>query len=178
MATLEQVEKLRQYANVSFAEAKEALEACGDNLLDAVVYLEKKGKVKEPAQGGRYDTSSSAQETQSGQTSAPPPREEQRRHCHRADNFWKTIGDLLKKGLSNHFEVIRKGEVLISIPVIVLVFLLVFTFWITLPLMIVGLFFDCTYHFRGPDLGKDSVNRIVDSASEVAEDIKKNFTKE
>lgn len=177
MATLEQVEKLRQYANVSFAEAKEALEACGDNLLDAVVYLERKGKVQQPAADGRYDTSADDRQTQSAKTAAPPPQREYPR-CRRADSFWKTLGDLVKKGLSNHFEVLRRGEVLISIPVIVLIFLLIFTFWITLPLMIVGLFFDCTYHFRGPDLGRDSVNRIVNSASDVAEDIKKNFTKE
>ncbi len=50
MEQLEKVEKLRQRANVSYEEAKEALEASGWDLLDAMVYLEKQGKVKPPEQ--------------------------------------------------------------------------------------------------------------------------------
>ena len=48
MEQLEKVEKLRQRANVTYEEAKQALEACNWDLLDAMVYLEKQGKVKEP----------------------------------------------------------------------------------------------------------------------------------
>ena len=38
--TLEQVERLREKADVSYAQAKEALEYSGGNLLDALIYLE------------------------------------------------------------------------------------------------------------------------------------------
>jgi translation elongation factor EF-Ts len=48
MERLEKVEKLRSKANVSYEEAKEALDACIDDILDAMVYLEKNGKVKKP----------------------------------------------------------------------------------------------------------------------------------
>ena len=40
MEQLEKVEKLRQRANVSYEEAKEALEASDWDLLDAMVYLD------------------------------------------------------------------------------------------------------------------------------------------
>lgn len=56
MEQLEKVEKLRQRANVTYEEAKQALEACNWDLLDAMVYLEKQGKVKEPNQS-TYSTS-------------------------------------------------------------------------------------------------------------------------
>ena len=41
--TLEQVERLREKADVSYAKAKEALEYSGGNLLDALIYLEEQG---------------------------------------------------------------------------------------------------------------------------------------
>ena len=44
MDQLEKVDKLRERANVSYEEAKEALEASNWDLLDAMVYLEKHGK--------------------------------------------------------------------------------------------------------------------------------------
>lgn len=56
MATLEQVEKLREKASVSFEEAKAALEACNDDLLDAIIWLEKRGKVNAPVAGGYYSS--------------------------------------------------------------------------------------------------------------------------
>ena len=38
--TVEMVERLREKAPVSYAQAKEALEYSGGNLLDALIYLE------------------------------------------------------------------------------------------------------------------------------------------
>ena len=43
MNELEKAEKLRKRADVSLEEAVEALKVCDGDLLDAMVYLEKKG---------------------------------------------------------------------------------------------------------------------------------------
>ena len=48
MDEFDKVEKLRQRANVSFEEARDALRACDGDLLDAMVYLERLGHVKAP----------------------------------------------------------------------------------------------------------------------------------
>ena len=45
MEHLEKVEKLREKANVSYEEAKAALESCDWDILDALVKLESEGKV-------------------------------------------------------------------------------------------------------------------------------------
>ena len=60
MDQLEKVDKLRERANVSYEEAKEALEASNWDLLDAMVYLEKHGKAEPPEQ---ETASSASQET-------------------------------------------------------------------------------------------------------------------
>ena len=45
MNEYEKVEKLREKANVSYEEAKAALEKCNWDLLDAIVLLEREGKI-------------------------------------------------------------------------------------------------------------------------------------
>lgn len=62
MEQLEKVEKLRARANVTYEEAKEALEASNWDLLDAMVYLEnperprvRPGKHTPPAMRSRHN---------------------------------------------------------------------------------------------------------------------------
>ena len=50
MDTLEKIDRLRERANVTYEEARDALAQSGDDLLDAIVLLEKQGKVKQPGQ--------------------------------------------------------------------------------------------------------------------------------
>ena len=45
MTDLEKIEKLCTTANVSAEDAKSALDACDGDILDAMIYLEKIGKV-------------------------------------------------------------------------------------------------------------------------------------
>lgn len=58
MVTLEKVEKLREYANISYDEAKKALENADGDILQALIDLERQGKVQSPKGGGQYHTSS------------------------------------------------------------------------------------------------------------------------
>jgi len=176
MLTLEQVEKLREKANVSFEEAKAALDACGGDLLDALIYLEKQGKVIAPAGGGYYSSKDAGAEEKEKTEEAGKSRED---HNENLSDTFKRFGrfcaNVINKGNNNHFDAERKGNVVISCPVTVMVLLVIFLFWIIVPLLIIGLFFGFRYHFRGRELGKDSVNRVMDSATDKAEDIKKSF---
>ena len=61
MDNLEKVEKLRERANVTYEEAKAALEENNWDLLDAMVALEKAGKTDSPRQE-QYSTSYDQQE--------------------------------------------------------------------------------------------------------------------
>ncbi len=40
------------------------------------------------------------------------------------------------------------------------------------PLMIIGLFFDMRYHFRGPDIRSVDINQAMDHAADAAENLK------
>lgn len=176
MASLEHVERLREKANVSFEEAKAALDAVGGDLLDALIYLEKQGKVNPPVTGGFY-TSQDSGGTQTNQSNGGSA-------CRQRQG--ESFGDMLKRffqfcvkiitrGNNNYFEAEKNGETVISCPVTILVILLCFLFWVIVPLVIIGLFFGFRYRFRGNELGKESVNRVMGGASDTAEDIKRSF---
>ncbi len=176
MSTLEQVEKLRDKANVSFEEAKAALDASGDDLLEAIIRLERQGKINPPAGGGYYSSKNAGADEQEKTGEAYKSREV---HGESFSNMVKRFGrfcaSVINKGNNNYFEVERNAKVVISCPVTALVLLVAFLFWVMVPLLIIGLFFGFRYHFRGQDLGKASVNRVMDSATDTAEDIKRSF---
>jgi len=173
MVTFENVEKLRERANVTYEEAKEALDACGDNLLDAMIYLENKGKVSPPRAGGSYSSAdgggATTQEAYGANAQAQPDDESFGQLTRR---FGRFLRGLIYKGLRNTFEVRRHGDMMFSVPVLLLVILLIIGFWIVFPLIVVGLFFGFRYRFTGRDFEKTSVNKVMDSAASAAENFK------
>jgi hypothetical protein len=173
MATLEQVEKLRQHANVSYDEARAALDASGDDLLEAIIYLERQGKTAPPNGGGYYSTQHANftvhQGGGNGYSSYQPEGENFSQLMKRFFNWCKVI---VHKGNTNHFEVWQHGSRAVTVPVTVLALLLVFCWWIVLPLVVIGLFCGCTYRFRGPELEDSGVNSVMDGAAKAADTIK------
>ncbi len=177
MVTLEQVDRLRLMAKVSFEDAMAALEATDGDLLDALIYLEKQGKTAPPAGGGHYSSQASAL------VPATPAGEKKKTHSGESfsdmmKRFGRFCAKLLDKGNSNHLEAEKNGAKLFSMPVTVVAVLLVFFFWVVVPLFIVSLFFGFRYRFRGSDLGKEAVNRVMDGASDTVEGIKRSFNSE
>ena len=182
MTDLEKVEKLRERADVSFAEAKEALEHSGGEVLDALIYLESIGKATVPAGGGFFSGDGSAYhaeaEAQASQWQPGTGGGENRRgetFSEMMKRFGRFCLKVLNMGNSNFLDGVKGGNLMFSCPVTALVLLLIFFFWITVPLFVLSLFFGFRYRFRGADLGRDYVNRVMDSASDMVDDVKKNF---
>lgn len=175
MITLEQVEKLVEKANITYDEAKAALEAADGNLLDALIELERQGKVRAPKGGGYYNSQGTTAADSTVVTTTGQQKQEQQKEPGWFHRLLAFCGRLLEKGNANTFEVYRGQNTTFTIPVTILILLFLFCFWVTLPLLIIGLFFGYKYRFCGPDLGRQDVNRAMDSASEVAENIKQSF---
>lgn len=180
MSNMDQVERLRAYADISVEEARDVLAEAGDDLLEAVILLERQGKIKPPTGGEQ-------------KTGAPPPgreppygrersgRERYQNEPPRGESFSQTVnrflrfvGRVIHKGNINKLVVQRRGEHILSMPVTLLVVLTLFCFWWVFPLLIIGLFFDFRYWFQGPDMG-DDVNNVMNSAADTAQTIKKDI---
>lgn len=182
MVTLEQVEKLREYANVSYDEAKKALEKNEGDILQAVIDLEQEGKTKLPQDGGKYvysaDDYEDSEKTEGSEKNKSKSKgEESSAFRDNMNRFFKWLGEIVHKGNINLLVVQKHGENIIKLPVTVLVIFLIVGFWVVIPLLVVGLFFNFRYSFEGPDFGNDKVNRVMDNVSQAAENIKEDIKK-
>ena len=179
MTDLEKVEKLREKANVSFAEAKEALDNSGGDILDALIYLENNGKAVAPT-GGSYftgaDLPTHAVIAEAGNNNA---RSNNGGSGESFTDLMKRFGafclKVFNKGLSNYLDATKGDQHLFSCPVLIVILLVLIFPWVAIPLFIISLFFGFRYRFSGADLGRDSVNSVMDGASNVVDDVKRSF---
>ncbi|GFI22508.1 elongation factor Ts [Lachnospiraceae bacterium] len=171
MDNFQKVEKLREHANVSYEEAKQALENSNWDILDAMIYLEQNGKVHGPEQAS-YTTQSEKVKIE---------LDEKECKSTFSDNL-KRFGDwclgLFEKGNNNSFCVEYEQREIFRVPITLLVVLLFFSFWVVVPLLVIGLFFDMRYHFAGPNVRSVDIdlNKAMDSAADAAESIKNEFS--
>ena len=163
MTHYEMAEKLAEKMNVTLEEAKTALEACDWEMLDAALMLEKEHGA----------------DSERAYTTRPEPEEEKSRReqaKERRRGVVNGLGDLIRSlfnmGNRNRFEVRKGDEVTLELPVTVLVLLLIFAFWVCIPLLVIGLFAGFRYSFSGAELGRESVNHAMDKAAEAVEKVK------
>ncbi len=175
MTKLEKVEKIIEKTGVSYEDAKAALEACDEDILDAIVMLENQGKIKGPRQKS-YTTKQEDTSQELQQASKVYEKQEKKEFGGFVVRFLKWCGQLIKKGCENFFIVKRHGEEVINAPVIILILLLFFAFWIMVPLLIIGLFCGFSYSFRGTITKAVDLNTACDKASEAAQNVKREFS--
>lgn len=163
--------RLAEKLGVTVEEAQAALAAHGDDLLDAAEALAAargEGPVVHRAVAG---------------AALPPPadvppsrallRERERREGREAvRDFGAVLRSLLRHGMDNHLQVWRRGVCICTVPVLILILLSIVAFWITLPLVLVGLVCGCRYRFAGPDLDNTTVNDVMENLSRTVDGFK------
>ena len=161
MTNYEMVEKLSEKMGVSLEEAKTALEASDWDMLDAALLLEKE-------HGGEANTYTTRQERK--QVEAEPTHRGGRYALNRLGRVVKHLFDV---GNRNRFEVRRKNseEIVLDMPTTAMVLLLIFAFWVCVPLLVIGLFGGFRYSFSGAELGRESINKAMDKAAEAADKV-------
>ena len=179
MDDFEKVEKLVQKANVSYAEAKSALEEANGDLLDAMIILERSGKTGAP----RQSTYSTQYEEQAQYVSVSEQVETGKRESagstgSDAAGKFKSGVKKLWHALSSNFLVIKRhGEKIIQLPLWGMILILLAAWHISLILVVISLFFGYTYSFMG-EADLDKVNDVMGKASKAAERVKEEFTED
>lgn len=139
---LEKIDLLKERANVTYKEAKEALENCDGDLVEALIWLEEAEKMKE----------SQYQESQSQQKS-------QERHRPSRD-FGQKIEDAVKKVHSMRFKIFKNGDTLLNIPATVALVVGVFTMPVSIFVLLLAVVF--RYHIAVVKPDGDEI--VVDEA--------------
>lgn len=161
MTEYEKVEKLCEKCNISYEEARAALEASNWDLLDAIVCLEREGKVS----GGAASHS----------TKTEPAKEEKEtrsRFAERAGTLLEHVRKLIQIGNENSFVISNREKQLLSLPITAMVILLLCTSIWLLVALAVGMFFGLRYSIKGEQLGKPQVNDVMDKAANAAENVR------
>ena len=164
MDHFELVEKLRQKANVSYEEAKAALEASDWDILDALVLLEGEGKVKESEAAPEFTT-------QEKKTYDYTTKNGKQVHMEVSGGFaklWSFLKKMFQKGNANQFVITRNGQEMLSMPITVLVILALVMWPASMIVLFIALFFGARYSFRGPDISS-KVNSAMDKAAEMVQ---------
>lgn len=167
MDHFEMAEKLRRKTGVSYEEAKAALEAADWDMLDALLYLESKGRLGTGAAAG-YTTR---------------PREEN--HFYTADipvsgksvieRIFSALSAFIKKCNATTLEVRRRKHVVLELPATVVLLLAIIGFKHLLFAIAISLFFGFSYRFSGEG-SNDTVNSMMGKASKTVEDILNGFS--
>ena len=197
--TLEQAEALRKKADVTYEQARQLLEETGGDLLEALIRLERQGRIRpDGGQSAYYTTNPLGAGGAEG--SVPPAGQSREEDPHRFRGLAVRVGegkkrqdreasggdrpgfsarlrelleaalDLLRHATVNQFEVWRGEERLTSLPVLILILLLLLVFWISLPLLVVGLIMGCRYRFSGPDVDQNRAGQAANRAARAVED--------
>ena len=133
--TLEQIDLIMQRANVSYTEAKEALEQCGGDTVEALLLLEKANKVKPQA-----ETSSN----------------------NNASNTANTCKGFFSKLHATSF-IIRKGEnTIINIPLTVAILALIFCCYISIVGLVIALILGYKVEIIGENTVAEKINSTID----------------
>ena len=171
MDKLEKVEKLRERANVSYEEARSALEENDWDLLDAMVALEKSGKTSGPKQ----ESFSTSYDQQQEYVCVKSKVEEQRKeHPKLGRSIGEAMHSFFRICRQNFFCIRRNGDLMLRIPLFAAILILLIIWRVAVPVLLIALLFGFRYSFEGKDDLKQA-NAFMQSASSAAESLKEGF---
>lgn len=173
MERLEMAEKIAQRANIGIEEAKAVLERNNWDMLDAMVELERAGKISGGAQA------STKQEEPEYMTVVPTVagREEAKaRRVRTRQKIKENLRKALRVALDNKFIVNSNSGEVFRMPVIVLVIFALINVVITVIALIAGMAFGLRYAVEGKELGTQSVNDGMKKAGEYTQNIVNDIT--
>lgn len=133
--TLEQIDLIMQRANISYTEAKEALEQCGGDTVEALLLLEKANKLK--PQG----TTSSNSNT---------------------SNAGKTCKGFLSKLHAISFIIRKDEQTIIDIPLTIAILALIFCCYISIVGLVIALILGYKVEIKGENTVADKINSTID----------------
>ena len=190
MENYQKVEQLVSKAGCSYEEAKTALEANGWDMIDAIVSLEREGKVKTEESGTAVqyaeepvevvpDVTADEIEGSFDRKITYSYKDDQggagkERSAKRERKLLSRIKSILTK---NRMVVLKSnGQQIADLPIWIPIIALLAVFWATLIVAVIAMLFGCRFHFEGEDLGKTNINNTMDKATDYAEKVKNDFT--
>ena len=133
--TLEQIDLIMQRANVSYAEAKEALEQCGGDTVEALLLLEKANKVKPQNQSSGNNNDCSA--------------------GNRCKGFFSKLH-------ATSFIIRKDDHTIIDVPLTIAILAFIFCCYISIVGLVIALILGYKVEIKGTNTVADKINSTID----------------
>jgi len=176
MTNKEMVDKIVEKSGITREQAEQALEMHGGDLLDAMIYVERTYK----NQNG-FSSSSFSTNTNNSANTAPNPQPANFNnqaytnpnfnqnnfnvHEKKSDINGKTFGDTMKVIINflvnNGITISYKEKEFVTIPIVVWLILFFSSISSLAVLMLITMFLNVSYSFKGNELGKPKINRVM-----------------
>ncbi|MBQ6456378.1 MAG: hypothetical protein IJJ31_04550 [Mogibacterium sp.] len=183
MDNYQKIDQIINKTGVSYEDAKAALEGCGWDMIDAVISLEREGKVNKETVEHTVENAAEAVEiipevtVEKSADDGSSGNQDYSGNAGSAEDapkskpkLWTRIKRILTK---NRMVVLKSsGQQIADLPIWIPVLALIAFFWATLILAVLAMIFGCRFHFEGEDLGKTNINNTMDKATDYAEKVK------
>ncbi|MBQ2604842.1 MAG: hypothetical protein II589_07470 [Clostridia bacterium] len=192
MTNEEMVEKIVSRTGITEEQAKEALEKNNNDLLDAMIYVEKTYSAKkQPEENAAFTANipnGQPQENPQNNNYAQQPFEQPAfnenkcygsingekigEYCKKAESVFKKIMDF---GFNNHIEVSYNNNTVFTMPVIIPAAMLVLSASTLIWPVVISMFFDVKYSFKSNKLNTVKANLFLNGAYDLIQKIKMSF---
>jgi hypothetical protein len=136
--SLELIEKLKKKVNISYADAKEALEKCNGDLVDALIYLEKEDKIK------------------------ADPQEK------KSSGFLNTVKEWIKRGNDTRLVISKNDETVVNISLTIFIILAIIATPVVIIALLLLLFTGHKFRMKITGCDETQINRTFDDISAAA----------
>ena len=144
---------------MSYTAAQAALDAADGNVLDAIIWLESQGKTQTTSAHAATE-SAPVDEPSAEMVAAQAAYEkssEKTDFSKKMDSVWGYLKKLFRLSLDTKFIATRRDAIILNIPILI------------------GLFFGMRYRIDSDGDVPGSINNLMDSAANAADDIKQNL---
>lgn len=144
---LDQIDILRERANVSYQDAKDALEKCNYDIVEALIYLEKENKVKSKTGG----------------------------ECK--NKFISRIKSIIQKGNMTSIVIKKDDNVILSLPLTIFVILAIVATPVVAAALILAIFTNHKIRFEKKTGENIDVNGVINNVTCTVNNVKDKFIK-
>lgn len=146
--SIEQIDLLRKRANVGYKEAKEALEKCNGDIVEALAYLEEQNKIK-------------------------PERE-----CLKDSTFFKKIKNIISKANKLKLVVSKNDKTVLNLPSTLAVLFGIFAMPVAVTALIIAVVTGCKIRFHKDSGEECDINNKIDKVTSVVSNAANKITEE
>lgn len=173
MTNSEMIEKIVSRLGVTPQQAEEALQKNNWDLLDAMIYAERTYGQQNNANASHYTTynANNTNVVNNGDFSGF----DERKSCFDRKSAKDVFHNLFRKSLCNGIALVYNGNEIVTIPILVWIFVILSSCSSVLLLMLISMFFNVSYRFKGSELGGSRFNKVFDEVYDFVQNLKKSI---